>query len=265
MGIGETLKRLPDSTLRKAWRIAHALHETKSLEEVGEIIFTKINSIIPHETGVIYAQNLITRAPLGGSFLLKNIDGAGENIRRYNEYYFQLSPVLPTIWNPKFNNTAFSQSDVVGDRVFLNSEYYTDFFKPMGLLHTMVLNAEMAGKIVGCIALHRPPGTKSYSEKEKALMTLIAPAISSAIFTNTMKAGLYETPAPAALTLAGPNELSAREEEITGLIMRGLSNKEIGERLFISDKTVKLHVNSILRKTGAKNRVALISSIITSR
>lgn len=265
MGIGGILRQLSASTLRKAWRFAHALSETKNMDEVTEIVFNKMHSIVPHETAVLYAQDPATYAPLPNGFFLKNIDGADENVRRYNEYYFHISPVLPTVGNPRFSNIGFTESDVVGKSAFLESEYYRDFFKPMGLLHTMVLNAEFGGKIVGNMSLHRPAGAKCYSEKEKAALTLIAPAISGALFGAALRAGFYDTPVPATLALLRQNGLSPREEEITGLILRGLSNKEIGQKLFISEKTVKTHINSILQKTGARNRVALISSLIARR
>jgi len=57
----------------------------------------------------------------------------------------------------------------------------------------------------------------------------------------------------------GPSEtgLSPREAEIVGLVMQGLSNKEIEARLFISLETVKKHLSSIYRKLGVKNRLQL--------
>jgi DNA-binding CsgD family transcriptional regulator len=54
-------------------------------------------------------------------------------------------------------------------------------------------------------------------------------------------------------------KLSIREIEILGLIMQGLTNNEIAEKLFISYETVKSHRKNILEKTGAKNTAALIN------
>ena len=49
--------------------------------------------------------------------------------------------------------------------------------------------------------------------------------------------------------------LSGREREVLGLIAEGRTNREIGERLFISQKTVGVHVGNILSKLGVSGRV----------
>ena len=51
--------------------------------------------------------------------------------------------------------------------------------------------------------------------------------------------------------------LSPREEEVLAALADGATNVEIGERLFISLSTVKTHVNALMVKLGARNRVEL--------
>ncbi len=58
--------------------------------------------------------------------------------------------------------------------------------------------------------------------------------------------------APAVVTF--PDALSEREVEVLQYVATGLSNREIGGRLFISQNTVANHVRAILRKTGCANR-----------
>jgi DNA-binding NarL/FixJ family response regulator len=49
-------------------------------------------------------------------------------------------------------------------------------------------------------------------------------------------------------------ELTERERTILALIAEGLTNRQIGERLFLAEKTVKNHVSSILSKLGLERR-----------
>ena len=56
-----------------------------------------------------------------------------------------------------------------------------------------------------------------------------------------------------------PDALSGREAQILRLVARGLSNREIGAELYISEHTAANHVRSILRKTGCANRTEAAS------
>jgi DNA-binding CsgD family transcriptional regulator len=61
--------------------------------------------------------------------------------------------------------------------------------------------------------------------------------------------------AHAALT-SYPAGLSVREVEVLRLVAQGLSNPQVGERLFLSRRTVEQHLRSIFNKTGVPSRVA---------
>jgi DNA-binding NarL/FixJ family response regulator len=49
-------------------------------------------------------------------------------------------------------------------------------------------------------------------------------------------------------------QLTDREQEVLMCLVEGLSNKDIAKSLFISDKTVKIHVSKIFKKLGVKSR-----------
>ena len=62
-----------------------------------------------------------------------------------------------------------------------------------------------------------------------------------------------QPPAPAAYA-----ELTDKEKEVFGAVAAGLSNAEIGKRIFASESTVKTHVGAILRKLGLRDRVQIV-------
>src|ERR1700731_1940419 len=55
-----------------------------------------------------------------------------------------------------------------------------------------------------------------------------------------------------------PTELSRREQEVLSALLENLANKEVGDRLHISERTVKFHVSNLLAKFGVRRRADLI-------
>lgn len=52
--------------------------------------------------------------------------------------------------------------------------------------------------------------------------------------------------------------LSNREAEVAELVTKGLSNKEVANQLFVTEKTVKFHLTNIYKKMNLKSRAQLI-------
>jgi DNA-binding NarL/FixJ family response regulator len=65
-------------------------------------------------------------------------------------------------------------------------------------------------------------------------------------------------PASSSTTPEPADGLTTREAEVLGLIAAGLSNAEIGERLVLSNATVKTHINRIFAKVGARDRAQAV-------
>ncbi|MBK8020768.1 MAG: response regulator transcription factor [Chloroflexi bacterium] len=55
------------------------------------------------------------------------------------------------------------------------------------------------------------------------------------------------------------HDLTERELEVLALMIQGLNNREIGERLYISSSTVKNHVSSVLSKLGTTSRTQAVA------
>ncbi|HEY2556668.1 MAG TPA: response regulator transcription factor, partial [Diaminobutyricibacter sp.] len=69
---------------------------------------------------------------------------------------------------------------------------------------------------------------------------------------------LSDDPAPRPRAELDPARLTDREAQVLALIEQGLSNRQIGEQLYISAKTASVHVSSILRKVGAASRTEAV-------
>jgi DNA-binding NarL/FixJ family response regulator len=91
--------------------------------------------------------------------------------------------------------------------------------------------------------------------------SFLDPAVTSTIIKEAMR-----KPRDAAreATLHPDEKLTTREFEILDLISRGLSNKDIGTKLHLSEYTVKFHVKTIFRKLGAKSRSEAVYKAVSS-
>jgi non-specific serine/threonine protein kinase len=61
---------------------------------------------------------------------------------------------------------------------------------------------------------------------------------------------------------ARPEPLSAREREVAELIARGMTNRQIAERLVISERTVDRHVSNMFAKLGVGTRAQLAAWVV---
>lgn len=56
--------------------------------------------------------------------------------------------------------------------------------------------------------------------------------------------------------------LSRREQEVVHLVLQGLRNREIADRCFIAEQTVKDHLKHVYKKVGVPTRTALIAQLL---
>ncbi len=105
----------------------------------------------------------------------------------------------------------------------------------------------------GRLLLKRPRGDRSRAAELLDRAGELAGRIGMSALLNRAEA-LGSAP-PTGL----PDELSAREAQILRLVARGLSNREIGAELVISEHTAANHIRSILRKTSCANRTEAAS------
>jgi DNA-binding NarL/FixJ family response regulator len=83
--------------------------------------------------------------------------------------------------------------------------------------------------------------------------SLLSPSVTRRLIEDVASRPRTPSAPPAAIA-----ELTEREREVLILVARGLSNAEIGERLFVSIGTVKTHVARLLMKLGLRDRVQVV-------
>ena len=71
---------------------------------------------------------------------------------------------------------------------------------------------------------------------------------------------IYPEDAPSVMLGDLPaNELTPQQRNLLRLMIDGLSNREIGEKMYISQSTVKAHLDELMRRTGIHSRISLVA------
>ncbi len=107
--------------------------------------------------------------------------------------------------------------------------------------------------VIAYRAQPRLAGSLAADPASLPLIRAVLPAANDVALARRLDIELGPGPTP-----PGLEELTARENEVLGLMAEGLGNAEISRRLFISEKTTKVHVHHIFRKLGVTTRVQAV-------
>ncbi len=120
-------------------------------------------------------------------------------------------------------------------------------------------------KVLADITIHRTERQRDFDESEMQLLKMLGEHMQY-IYSKLKNANNTEQGDKNQQEVASGQSLStftAREAEILLLLAQGLSNREIGERLFISTETVKTHLKKLFAKMSVRSRTELLSRSIS--
>jgi len=136
--------------------------------------------------------------------------------------------------------------------------------KLVSRLHAIVMRR---GDVVLVEDLGSNNGTYVQDERLHAIRQLhdgqtITIGTSRVMFEDASASGEETTQIAAGGGMAAPATFTQRQMQVLRLLARGLSNKQIGERLFVSERTVKAYLSSIFDKLEVGNRSAAITAAL---
>lgn len=109
-----------------------------------------------------------------------------------------------------------------------------------------------SGEMIGAVHFSRTSGTPAFSAQDLAELGAVCTHLSAQLASFKLHAVFN----------ADVQLLTARELQIAELVAQGLTNLEIGQRLWISEHTVKKSLKRIFRKLEVHNRAAMTSKLL---
>jgi NarL family two-component system response regulator LiaR len=108
-------------------------------------------------------------------------------------------------------------------------------------------------------------GALSYLMKDVSIDELADAIRAAHAGQPTLSAEATQALVQAARGPALGHDLTPREREVLGLMVEGLNNPQIGEKLYISVTTVRSHVSNVLSKLGVTNRAEAITMALRNK
>jgi len=223
---------------------------------------------IPHIPPIVFTGFKISDKPVNigkNSFLRKHINLTREITLPYNVSNFSLSFAALDFANPRENRYRYKIDELNQDWIELGNNHYIMFAKMAPGEYTLRVSGSNTdgiwnneGAVITLII--KPPSWKTWWFQ--LLVILALGALLYILHKQRMKNLYLQLKTEAEIeNILSPYNISAREKEIIRLIIRGKSNKDIEDALYISIKTVKSHIYNIYQKLGVKNRLELIHLI----
>ena len=126
-------------------------------------------------------------------------------------------------------------------------------------LAVLILTAVTNGpEVLECI----DAGAKGYVLKDvdvaELIRTIRAVHRGESVLDPKVTEAVLERVRQARRGIASEGTLTEQEQEIVRLMAQGLTNKEIGQRLFLSPNTIKAHISEIMQRMGVKRRAEVV-------
>lgn len=226
----------------------------KQLELDIELYRKEVLQVLHNVLG--YSMSLFWVADKNKSLTDPIVFNIGEgSLKEYLHYYQNFDCLQPR--NLIKKKRVQKIDDVIPFSQYLQSEYYHSFMKKNNVLDEMAIYLEFNGELVGVIGLLRHLEEERFSTIDSMKLNFLVKQIESGfnlqrIFgTRTAETNYIE--------------LTNREQQLIEYLEKGLKNKEIAKLLYVSENTVKKHLQNLYRKLDTRNRTELLYKLRSKR
>lgn len=240
----------------KVLDVIHTANSSLDRDLVRQKVLNLYLETFDHEGAVFFLPD---EAGNLSNTIINNLDETFN--QRFKKYYCKFDP-LQLIRKPQRTSRASMARSISYDSM-VSTEYYNDFLRPQRIHYKLLAYLGTMEGILGKVALTRGAGSPCFSENEIRLARAVTPYLAHALYLNELqrKICLNDISSKRSDVLQNFN-LSRRETEVAEHVFKGLKNSEIAKKLFVSEVTVKKHIQKIYTKLGVRNRTSMMNKIM---
>ncbi|MEA0553556.1 LuxR C-terminal-related transcriptional regulator [Lysinibacillus irui] len=178
--------------------------------------------------------------------VLFNIEG--HTINDYLQSYKHLDPLHPQNINSQHSIHLMTKNEIMCPQK--QTHYKEVFLKENRYEDEMAMYLKVDNKPVAVIGFLRKLGEKLFNEKDMLKLVYLKRNIENMY-------SLHHYSQPSILF-----EMTERERDVLNFVFKGLKNGEIAQQLFVSENTIKKHLQNLYRKFQVTNRTQLLAKCL---
>lgn len=153
---------------------------------------------------------------------------------------------------------VYKDSDMISPALRERSAIYIHWMEPMGIYYSIGSTVMGRCHLFGSVTLFRSREEGDFSGLEVQILRILNQHLSAHFAFLWPDGPVPQGNSSGFDRMLMQRGISNREAEIAKLVTQGLTNQEIARQLYISENTVKKHINSLFRKLGIASRVQLL-------
>jgi len=189
----------------------------------------------------------------------KSDDISAEHMELYSKKYIVHDFVLWYSAVPE--EKSFRETDIIVEKYMADSVFMKEWMSPINAYYGAVCNIAGNGYSYGNTCLYRSKDEGNFTDKEMLILKTINNHL-CICFKSLFPYGIQQNIISQNVDkLSSVYHLSAREKELVQKIAAGVARHNLAKEMFISENTIKKHLNSIYQKINVKNFEELMKVI----
>ncbi len=234
--------------------ITSMIHQASRVRLMQKELLDMLALLIPHDSSSFYLAKKNPDITLLEKPVVRNM--SERMIDDYLSYGEQLDYTMPIFRNAR--PIAYRETDLFENGFRKKTEFYNEFLTK-DMEYPLALCIASAGTCFGAVSLFRSRKTGNFTERDLFILSQLQNHLCCRLYKDTKKNDVVRHGVNTEMDVCRKYSLTLREQDIIKLLQQGLTNSQIGADLFISEVTVKKHLQNIYKKTGASNRIQLIN------